>query len=212
MIAKIGSEDMKVKICGIRMEEIAKVAEENGADFLGFIFYPKSHRYIAPEKVKEIIKKRKKAKTVGVFVNENVEKVKDIATYCKLDYIQLHGTENDSYAMSLDFPVIKAYRWRDNFSYQEANSYPCEIVLLDSFQKGMAGGTGKRFAWHEAEKEIAKLEKPLLLAGGIDSKNVQEAYEILKPFGVDVSGSLETNGIKQREKIEEFMKVAKGDV
>ena len=198
---------MKVKICGLRTEEAVFAAEDAGADFLGFIFYEKSHRHILPEEVRGLTKHVQRAKKVGVFVDEPLDEVNAAAGFCSLDFVQLHGHESAAYARAVCRPVIKAFRWGDDFSAEEANDYPAEIILLDSFSKDAVGGTGQRFRWREAAEETARLEKPLLVAGGIASGNVREAEEVFRPYGVDVSGSLEIEKRKSIERIREFMAV-----
>ncbi len=196
---------MKVKICGIRDVTTAKMAVACGAAFIGFIFYPPSRRYIEPEKVAAIAAQIKDCWKVGVFVDEDAAVVNRIAALCGLDFVQLHGHEDAVYARRIHCAIIKAYRWGDGFSAREANDYPAEYILLDSFTKGMAGGTGCTFAWQEAAKETKLLQKPLLIAGGIAKENVLQAQEIFQPFGVDVSGSLEVEGKKSFKKIQAFM-------
>lgn len=198
---------MKVKICGLCTEEAVLAAEDAGADFLGFIFYEKSHRHVLPEEVRDLTKHVQRAKTVGVFVDAPLDEVNAAADFCSLDFVQLHGHESAAYARAVCRPVIKAFRWGDDFSAEEANDYPAEIILLDSFSKDAVGGTGQRFRWREAAEETARLEKPLLVAGGIASGNVREAEAVFRPYGVDVSGSLEIEKRKSIERIREFMAV-----
>ena len=196
---------MKVKICGIKDLATAKMAAACGADFIGFIFYPKSRRYITPVQAAAICQRVQGCHKVGVFVDESPDEVNRIATFCALDFVQLHGHESTSYAHKLHHPIIKAYRWGDGFQAETANAYPAQIILLDSYSKGLAGGTGRAFAWQEAAAKTKLLTKPLLIAGGIDKENAVEAEKIFQPFGVDVSGSLEINGKKSLTKIREFM-------
>jgi len=198
---------MKVKICGLCTEEAVLAAEDAGADFLGFIFYEKSHRHVLPEEVRGLTKHVRRAKTVGVFVDAPLDEVNATADFCSLDFVQLHGHESAAYARAVCRPVIKAFHWGDDFSAEEANDYPAEIILLDSFSKDAVGGTGQRFRWREAAEETVRLEKPLLVAGGIASGNVREAEEVFRPYGVDVSGSLEIEKRKSVERIREFMAV-----
>ena len=128
-----------------------------------------------------------------------------LARRCRFSAIQLHGHEPPEYAEALrsaaDVRIIKAFRWRDDFSVEAANDYPADYILLDTFKKGMAGGTGETFRWREAANETRKLKKPLLLAGGISEENAEEAARTLSPFALDVSGSLEENGEKSPKKI-----------
>ncbi len=202
---------MKIKICGIRTAEAAVTARDAGADFLGFILWPKSRRYILPEAATSIVRKvQGTVTTVGVVVDQDLEETVLTVRKCGLDVVQLHGHETPEYAEKLrkaaNVKIIKAYRWQDDFDAKIANDYPADYILLDTFKKGMAGGTGETFPWREAAEETGKLKKPLLLAGGISEENAREAASILAPFAVDVSGSLEENGEKSTEKIRSFMR------
>ena len=198
---------MKVKICGLETVEAAQTAASAGADFLGFIFWPRSRRAIEPEAAAAICQTVKGAARIGVFVDERPAEIQRIARLCRLDYVQLHGHEDAAFAASLQLPVIKAFRWGDDFSPEAANAFPAEIILLDSFARGMPGGTGQTFAWQQAAAAAKQVKKPLLVAGGINQENVGLAQQIFQPFGVDVSGSLEENGEKSLEKIRVFMRV-----
>ena len=135
--------------------------------------------------------------------------VNAIAELVGLDYVQLHGHETAAMARQSERPVIKAYRYGDDFSVKEANAYPAEMILVDSYVAGAAGGTGTVFHWQEAAREIARVTKPVLIAGGITTENVGEAAAIFQPFGVDVSGGLEEDGVKSAPKIRAFMEVAR---
>ena len=196
-----------VKICGLRSYEAARIAVEAGAAFIGFVFVPSSRRYIAPEEAARIINALppSSAKTVGVFVDAPPEEVNRIAEICRLDFVQLHGREDAAYAAKISRLLIKAYRYGDDFSVEEANGFPAAYILLDSFSQGQAGGTGKTFAWRQAAIETRRLTKPLILAGGLNADNVATAVEIFHPFAVDVSGGVEENGRKSPDKIKEFL-------
>lgn len=201
---------MKVKICGLRSLEAARAAERAGADFLGFIMWPESRRYVSASQAAGIVRALADgAITVGVVVDQPMEEVAALARRCRFNAIQLHGHEPPEYAETLrrkaDVRIIKAFRWRDDFSVEAANEYPTDYILLDTFKKGMAGGTGESFRWREAAEDVRKLNKPLLLAGGISAENAGEAARTLSPFALDVSGSLEENGEKSPEKIRAFM-------
>lgn len=202
---------MKVKICGLRTLEAARTAEHAGADFLGFIMWPESRRCVQISQAADIVRSLSGgALSVGVVVDQPMNEVVALARRCRFDAIQLHGHEPPEYAETLrrkaDVRIIKAFRWRDDFSVAAANDYPADYILLDTFKKGMAGGTGEVFRWREAAEEIRKLNKPLLLAGGISAENAEEAARTLSPFALDVSGSLEENGEKSPEKIRAFMR------
>ena len=196
---------MRVKMCGMRTITAARAAEEAGADYVGFIFAEGSKRYVAPETAREIARELRHVKKVGVFVDAPMDAVNDIATLVGLDYVQLHGHETADMALRAACPVIKAYRYGDDFDAAAANAYPAEIILVDSYVAGAAGGTGTAFGWQEATREIAHVTKPVLIAGGITTENVGEAAEVFHPFGVDVSGGLEEDGEKSEAKIRAFM-------
>ena len=201
---------MKIKICGLRTLEAAQAAERAGADFLGFIMWPESRRYVSASRAAAIVRSlRADALSVGVVVDQPLAEVAAMARRCRFYAIQLHGHEPPEYAEELrakaDVRIIKAFRWRDDFSVEAANGYPADYILLDTFKKGMAGGTGEAFRWREALEDVRKLKKPLLLAGGISAENAKEAARTLSPFALDVSGSLEENGEKSPDKIRAFM-------
>ena len=203
---------MRVKMCGMKTIAAARAAEEAGADYVGFIFAEKSRRYIAPETAREIVRQLHRVQTVGVFVDAPMDTVNEIAELVGLDYVQLHGHETADMALRASRPVIKAYRYGDDFSAEEANAYPAEIILVDSYVAGAAGGTGTAFGWQEAAREIARVTKPVLIAGGITAENVGEAAAVFHPFGVDVSGGLEEDGEKSEAKIRAFMEAVRKSV
>lgn len=196
---------MRVKMCGMQTAAAARAAEAAGADYIGFIFAQGSRRYVAPETAHEIAREMQRVKKVGVFVDAPMAEVNQIADAVGLDYVQLHGHETAEMARMAERPVIKAYRYGDDFDAETANVYPAEIILVDSYVKGAAGGTGLTFHWQEAAREIARVTKPVLIAGGITAANVREAVETFHPFGIDVSGGLEEDGVKSKAKITAFM-------
>ena len=198
-----------VKICGIKTLDAAQAVVECGADFLGFIFFDRSRRYITPDDAARIARKCSDIKRVGVFVDEAPDTVNRIAERVGLNYVQLHGNETAEYAARIERPIIKAWRFGENFDVDIANAFPCDIILLDSYVKGQAGGTGQLFNWTAAARLISRLTKPLLIAGGISIENVATAAAIFQPYGVDVSGSLEIDGVKSVAKIKEFMRAAR---
>lgn len=197
---------MKVKICGIKSLLAAKVAEEAGADFVGFVFWPESRRYIEPAHAAVIAGQLQQAWKTGVFVDADIDTVNDIVHEVSLDFVQLHGHESPAYARKVQCPVIKAYRYHEAFSAEEANEFPAELILMDTYCHGMPGGTGEAFDWRSAAEELAKIKKPVLIAGGISIDNVHEAKKIFQPYGVDVSGSLEENGEKSISRMQAFMR------
>ena len=200
---------MRVKMCGMKTVSAALAAEEAGADYIGFVFAKKSRRFIAPKAAQEIVRELRRAQKVGVFVDAPMDEVNAIAALVGLDYVQLHGHETAETARGSERPVIKAYRYGDDFDVDAANKYPAEIILVDSYLQGAAGGTGTVFAWQEAAREIARVTKPVLIAGGITAENVGEAAAVFHSFGVDVSGGLEEQGEKSEEKIRAFMEAVR---
>ncbi len=196
---------MLVKICGITTSEAAEAAAAAGADFIGFVFAA-SRRKITPERAKMIAKSLSSpVKTVGVFVNETVEQMVNIAEYVGLDYLQLHGDEGEAVSKQLPRPVIKAFSVKDK-SIKNIMNYPCDYYLIDS----PGGGTGKSFDWKLLDKFNLDASK-LILAGGLNPDNVQEAIRVVKPAGVDVSSGVETNGAKDIKKIKQFIHAAKNE-
>ncbi|MGN1049698.1 MAG: phosphoribosylanthranilate isomerase [Selenomonadaceae bacterium] len=199
---------IKLKICGIRDIEAAK-AVADGADYIGFIMDARFRRYISPEQVKEICSSVPDLIKVGVFVDQPIDEVNRLAKFCGLDMIQLHGHEPAEYALSCNRPVIKAFRYGDDFLLEAAEAYPAELVLIDSYSRNTVGGSGVSFAWRTAAEEICKLKKRYIIAGGINSQNVREAIELFHPYAIDASGSMEIEGNKSPKLIKEFIKAVK---
>ncbi len=192
----------RVKICGITNFEDARLAAELGADFLGFIFYDKSPRYVDPETVRAIIRNLKGANTdirfVGVFVNESPEEINRLQEFCKFDIIQLHGEESESTIKLLNNPVIKAFRIKDETDVDIIGNFESEYILLDSFQEGEYGGTGKVFDWSIIDKIDGR---KIFLAGGVTPDNFHSACEVL-PYAIDISSGVEISyGKKDKEKL-----------
>ena len=177
----------KIKICGITRLEDALLAADLGADALGFIF-AESPRQVIPETAREIISLLPPfVNSVGVFVDEEQESVREIAAYCKLDLVQLHGNESSGYCKALDLKALKVIRVKDEKSIESMASYRGTVqgFLLDTYVKGLPGGTGKTFNWELAKQ--AKKYGPVILSGGLNPDNICEAIEKVKPYGVDIS-------------------------
>jgi phosphoribosylanthranilate isomerase len=212
----------RVKICGIRDENHALAAVEAGADFIGLVFAP-SKRQVTPTEACEIASAVKKSsdatKVVGVFVNAPASQVNEIADFCALDCVQLSGNESWEYCREVVEPVIKAIRIGQQSPaelYAELSTggklLPLRrfITLLDSQVEGKYGGTGESFNWNSAQ-QVAK-RFPVIIAGGLDPKNVAKLIERVSPWGVDVSSGVETGGVKDIAKIRMFIKeVRKAD-
>ena len=183
----------RIKICG--MTDLAEVrhAVAAGVDALGFIFAKASPRYIDPERARGIISTLPPfVAAVGVFVNEEAERVAEIAQYCRLSVIQLHGAESPGYCRRLQTRVVKAFQVHAGLTAMDLQPYE-EVVsgfLLDTYDKKQAGGTGKTFDW----SLLRKLQpgKPVILAGGLGPANVARAIAEVRPFAVDVNSAIET--------------------
>jgi phosphoribosylanthranilate isomerase len=204
---------LKVKICGITNYDDAAMAASLGADALGFIFAPVSLRNIEPVTAADIIKRLPPfIKTVGVFVNEDIDKIRNIAAYCGLDVVQLHGDESPEICETLMPRTIKAIRVKDDFDSSGLLSYRGKVraFLLDTYSEKAVGGTGKRFNWDKAV-EINSLGIPIILAGGLTPSNIIEAINKVKPYGVDVNSGIEKSpGIKDHSLMKElFLNIGK---
>ncbi len=199
---------MKVKICGITNLEDAQAAVEAGVDALGFVFYQKSPRYIAPQKAAAIIQQLpKQAEKVGVFVNAGEKTIKDIAKLCRLDMLQFHGDESPEFCKKFgDYKIIKAFRVKDDIGLKNISRYKTFAYLFDTFLNSKVGGTGRRFDWKIIRRIIEKIKRPIFLSGGLNKDNVREAIKILRPAWVDVSSSVEIKpGKKDHKKVKEFI-------
>ncbi len=202
----------KIKICGTtNLEDALKIAEL-GADYIGFIFYPKSPRFVEPKVAAEIISKLPSSiKTVGVFVNQSVEGIEQVVKACNLAYVQLHGDETPGFAEKISVPVIKAFRIKNGVfgepALQMVNQYRGNIFayLFDAHVEGAFGGTGQTF-----DISILKdkhFDKPIFLSGGLNPENVANAVSKIKPYAVDVCSGVEsTPGKKDYRKLKLFIK------
>jgi len=201
---------MKIKICGITTIDDALFCAENGADALGFVFYRKSKRFIEPEAAAEIISRIPPFITaVGVFVDEERSTILNILNTCHLNVLQFHGDETPQYVQSFtQQKVIKAIRVKDANSIKSIKDFKVSAFLLDSYVKGVQGGTGVTFNW--ALVEEAKQYGKIILSGGLNPGNIKEAIMKVKPYAVDASSSLETApGIKNRELVKQFIEEAR---
>lgn len=185
----------KVKICGITNLEDAILSARFGADALGFNFYKKSPRYIAPEKAFEIIAQLPtEILKVGVFVNEALEKIVEIASIAKLDTLQLHGEETPEFANELkaktNLEIIKAFRVSPEFKPEDVLRYKVDAILLDAYSPKEHGGTGKTFDW-EIAKRVQEIFPKMYLAGGISRENIRSVIQQVHPFAIDSCSRIE---------------------
>jgi len=201
---------VKVKICGITSLEDALTAIDAGADALGFVFYSRSPRHVAPEQAAEIIGHLPPfVQTVGLFVNEDVSIVNSIADQCGLDLIQLHGEETPKYCDSVKRRVIKAFRVKDSSTLDLLAQYNVSGYLLDAWSPAAHGGTGQTFNW-EIAAEAAQHCQRIVLAGGLTPDNVAESIRQVRPYGVDVSSGVEAGqGRKDACKVRKFIEQAR---
>ncbi len=195
----------RIKICGITNLDDALFALDAGADALGFVFYSASPRRIDPESVREIVRHLPPfTKIVGVFVDEKIETVREIAKYCYLDLCQLHGNESPEFCEWCERRVIKAFRVKDNSFLTEMKRYAVAGFLLDAYHPDRYGGTGEAADWVLA-KEGAR-QGTVVLAGGLTPENVGAAIAQVRPYAVDVSSGVEREpGQKDREKVRRFI-------
>jgi phosphoribosylanthranilate isomerase len=194
---------MILKICGITNPEDAAAAIEAGATAIGLNFYPRSPRYVPPERAAAI--RTPGVRRVGVFVNEAPARVREIAQLAALDVVQFHGEET-----AADFPaalaVWKAVRVGPEFRFESYDTCPAEALLLDGPAGELYGGSGRAFDWSLA----ARSARRIILAGGLDASNVKTAIEMAHPWGVDACSKIESApGKKDHRKMTEFLQAAR---
>jgi len=202
---------VKVKICGITNLEDALNSIEAGSDALGFVFYKKSPRYIAPGKASQIITHLPPGiLKVGVFVNAREENIKRIAKLCNLDMLQFHGDESPRFCERFNgYKIIKAFRVKQRIDFKDILHYKTSAYLFDTFVRLKIGGTGEKFNW-ALIRHLGGFHHPIFLSGGLNAENVKEAIRKVEPAWVDVSTSVEIKpGKKDYKKIKRFITVVK---
>ncbi|NLK75541.1 MAG: phosphoribosylanthranilate isomerase [Clostridiales bacterium] len=197
--------NMKIKICGLTREVDIEYVNEYNPDYIGFIFYKLSRRLITKEKAKVLKTSLSRSiKAVGVFVNEDINVIRDIWEADIIDLIQLHGDETEEYIIRLKeitkAPIIKAIRVRDKEQIKISSKTCADFLLFDSYNKNMYGGTGEKFNW----EIIDEINKSFFLAGGIGLEDIKQA-KALGAYAIDVSSSVETDGVKDRDKIKDII-------
>jgi phosphoribosylanthranilate isomerase len=200
----------KVKICGITNLADALAAVEAGADFLGFVFYDQSPRWVATGKAAAIIERLPPSVLkVGLFVNAPELAVRRTMQECKLDLLQFHGQESPEFCIQFGISSIKAFRVRNAESLDLLANYHTYAWLLDAHSPKAPGGTGETFDWDLAAKALQH-SRPVFLAGGLTPDNVASAIRHVRPYAVDVSSGVEaTPGRKDHAKISAFLRAAK---
>lgn len=215
----------KVKMCGISKVETIPAVVEAKPDYMGLVFAP-SKRQVTVDQAKTLVEelhrgyaqkygsdtehdKNDTIKTVGVFVNETVDNLVTIANEANLDAVQLHGDEDETFIQSLkertNVEVWKAIQIRTAADTEKWIDSSADMLLFDAYHKDERGGTGEVFDW----SSLDAFERPFMLAGGIDSTNVARAIRTVRSYGIDISSGIETNGVKDDEKITAFTKIVK---
>ncbi len=192
----------RIKLCGLMCTRDIEAANELRPDYVGFVLAPGSRRYVTPERAAELRGRlRPDIKAVGVFVRETPEAVAAFLRSGTIDVAQLHGGESEAYIAQLrmltDKPVIKAFRVHTKEDVAGAEQCPADYVLLDSG----SGGTGTVFDW----SLVQCVRRPYFLAGGLNPVNVGEAVRLMRPYAVDVSSGIETDGVKDIMKMAAFV-------
>ncbi len=194
----------KVKICGLTNYDDAAAAMDRGADLLGFNFFPKSPRFVTPEKAGDIVNKLPAfIDTAGIFVNASIDQIRETRDLCPLDWIQLHGDEAPEFCQSLmshNVKTMKAIRVKDQTDVERAKSFFTDAVLLDAFHPDKYGGTGATFDW----SVVGHTASRVFLAGGINPENAAAAVE-LGVYGIDVCSGIEAEpGKKDHKKMKKL--------
>jgi len=194
-----------IKMCGLRREEDAEAVNELRPEYIGFVFFPGSRRYVAPEAARRVKAKLDPGiRAVGVFVDEDAETVARLLEEGVIDLAQLHGHEDETYLTGLrkrtGKPLIRAFRIGSAEDALRAQDSAADMILLDA-----GAGDGKAFDW----RWLREVSRPYFLAGGLTPENVSRAVRELKPYGVDVSSGIETDGFKDREKMRAFVRAVR---
>jgi len=195
----------RIKVCGITRLEDALTASRLGVDAVGFVFYPKSPRYIEPMRAAAIIRELPPfVSAVGLFVNPSQEEINRVLNSCPIGVLQLHGDESAEFCQSQARRVIKAVPVQTAADLKKAKRFPCPVLLDAKAPAGVYGGTGDRFDWSLLEGFTH--DYPLTLAGGLNIDNVREALAIRQWFALDVSSGVEMSpGIKDADKMAAFI-------
>lgn len=202
---------VQIKICGLRTLSDVQAVNGQLPEYTGFIFDPSRKRYISPEQAEELRRRLDaRIRPVGVFVNAGTEEIRRVLEICRLDMVQLHGQETDEeirrlreeYKGRSELCIVKAFRIENEEDVRKAENSAADEILLDHG----AGGTGESFDW----SLLKNCRRRFFLAGGLTPDNVQLAIEEAKPYAVDVSSSLETDGRKDPCKIRRFVTAVRG--
>ncbi|MGB9641809.1 MAG: phosphoribosylanthranilate isomerase [Candidatus Ratteibacteria bacterium] len=205
---------MKVKICGITQKKDAEQCDALGVDYLGFNFYRLSKRYILPEKARDIISILKRAKPIGIFVEQDLDYIKMIVDICHLYGIQIHGTERPEFCYRVRklFPdqiIIQVFRIKETVP-ANLRDFDTDYYLFDSFDSASPGGTGKPFNWTVLQK-LQPVAQKSFIAGGINPENVGRLIARINAYGIDIASGVEkAPGIKDIEKVKQLLVKTRG--
>lgn len=194
--------DAKIKICGLTRLEDIEVANALLPDYIGFVFWERSKRNVTKEQAKELKSRLdSRIKAVGVFVDAEIDFIADLVSCGIIDVAQLHGSEDEDYILQLrerlgGAEIIKAFNINKIESFDEAEKSSADHIMIDSGK-----GSGIAFDWSKLER----LERPYFLAGGLSTENISEVLASIKPFAVDVSSGVETDGLKDASKMKRFV-------
>jgi phosphoribosylanthranilate isomerase len=197
----------KIKLCGLSRRSDIETANALQPDYIGFVFAPKSRRYVSPERAASLKAQLSPTiQSVGVFVNEDPKTVAALLSQGVIDLVQLHGSEDEAYISALraltDKPIIQAFRIDCAEDVDKAQRSTADFVLLDAG----TGGTGTAFDW----SLIRGLDRPYFLAGGLTPESAAQAICTLRPYAVDVSSGIETRGFKDPQKMIDFISAVRG--
>ena len=193
----------KIKLCGMSRPCDIRAANELLPDYIGFVFAPKSRRYVSPEKAAELKRMLDPGiRAAGVFVDEQPQVIEALVSRGVIDAVQLHGRENEDYIQDLrkqlgNTRIIQVFSICSEQDAKRAEESSADLILADS----PGGGTGEVFDW----TLLSKIRRPYFLAGGLTPDNAGDAVNALAPYGVDVSSGIETGGEKDRKKMEKFV-------
>jgi len=194
-----------IKICGITNIEDALAAIDAGADALGFNFYSESPRYIDPETAEVLVQELPEMIIkVGVFVDAAEDFVRPVAQLVELNYLQFHGDETPYYCEQFATPYWKAFRLRDEKTLGLMEKFEPYAYLIDAYEEGVLGGTGQRADWDLASR-ACQLGR-IVLAGGLNPENVEQAIDTVHPWGIDVCSGVEIEpGVKDHKAMAELI-------
>jgi phosphoribosylanthranilate isomerase len=206
MAMSLENRRTRVKICGLTSVEDALLAVNYGADAIGLVFYEPSPRHVTIDQAWSIAESIPAFVTkTALFVNPDAAYVNDVLKAVKIDLLQFHGDETPEFCAQFNMSYIKAVRMRDGIDLAalEQQYIHSAGLLLDAYKKGVPGGTGEQFDWASIPPEFAK---KIILAGGLQAENVQQAIQQVAPWALDVSGGVEASkGVKSADKIQKFM-------